>query len=216
MYNRRNLKSILERTVPGFLGHTTANGIVLVGTTAVMWSQGWSIADIGAVDVGIAISSLILSPDMDLFTSKPMNDWGIMRIFWWPYARLVKHRDRLHTPFLGTFVRWLYMMIIVAIAIVPWAILLRRVGFKMTFQGDAGDITWYLGYLLDAFLGANLADAMHFALDMTTTGLKEGLGHGMGRHHHRESYPMNSERRRGFKGEQNWEYEREHRQDEHQ
>jgi uncharacterized metal-binding protein len=197
---------MLGTSMPGFIVHTTANGAVLVGTTAVMWLQGWSIPDIAAVDAGIAISSLILSPDMDLFTSKSMDDWGILRIFWWPYSKIVKHRDRLHVPLLGTLVRWLYTLVIIAIAIVPWAILLRRIGFKMTFQGDFEDITWYLGYVLDAFVGANLADAMHFVLDMVTTGFKESFGH----HHHRERYPMASEHHLGPESGQHWEYEREH------
>jgi uncharacterized metal-binding protein len=186
--------------MPGFVGHTTANGIVLVGTTAVMWSQGWSLADIAAVDAGIALSTLVLSPDMDLFTSKSMDDWGLLRIFWWPYAKLVKHRDRLHTPLLGTFVRWLYLAAVLSIAIVPIAILLRRMGFHMTFEGEAGDILWYLGYLVDAFVGACLADAMHFVLDLSTTGLKRSFGS----HHHRELYPLASERRLAYEREENW------------
>lgn len=184
--------------MPGFVVHTTANGIVLVATTAVMWSQGWSTPDIIAVDAGIALSSLVLSPDMDLFASKSMDDWGILRIFWWPYARLVKHRDRLHTPLLGTLVRWLYLIAVLSIAIVPIALILRRVGFRMTFQGDAEDIVWYLGYLLDAFVGANLADAMHFVLDMSTTGLKRNFAG----HHHRELYPLASEHRLAYEREQ--------------
>jgi len=190
--------------MPGFVGHTTANGVVLIGTTAVMWAQGWSMADIAAVDAGIAISSLVLSPDMDLFSSKSMDDWGILGVFWWPYAKLVKHRDRLHTPLIGTLVRWLYMMAILAIAIVPLAILLRRVGFKMTFQGDAEDIIWYLGYLLDAFIGGTLADAMHFVLDLATTGFKEGLGH----HHHHAHYPPANAHDWQSEREPHWEYER--------
>ena len=188
--------------MPGFLGHTTANGIVLVGTTAFMWTQGWSTADIVAVDAGVAISTLILSPDMDLFTSKPMDDWGILRYFWWPYSKIVKHRDRLHTPLLGTFVRWLYTLVILSIAVVPLAILVRRIGFRVTFQGEADDIIWYLGYLLDAFVGANLADAMHFVLDMLTTGLKEGFG----AHHHRERFPL-ARRRRFLPGGEDRPYE---------
>ena len=184
--------------MPGFVGHTTANGIVLVGTTAVMWTQNWSMPDIATVDAGIALATLVLSPDMDLFTSKSMDDWGILRIFWWPYARLVKHRDRLHTPLLGTLVRWLYLAAVLSIAIVPIAILLRRVGFHMTFQGETEDIIWYLGYLLDAFVGACLADAMHFVLDVSTTGLKRNFAS----HHHRELYPLASERRLAYEGEQ--------------
>ncbi len=188
--------------MPGFVGHTTANGIVLVGTTAFMWTQGWSIADIVAVDAGVAISTLILSPDMDLFTSKSMDDWGILRYFWWPYAKIVKHRDRLHTPLLGTLVRWLYTLTILSIVIVPLAILVRRIGFQVTFQGETDDIIWYLGYLLDVFVGANLADAMHFVLDMLTTGLKEGFG----AHHHREHFPL-ARRRRFLPGGEDQPYE---------
>ena len=177
--------------MPGFVGHTTANGIVLAGTTAFMWSQGWSVADIFAVDAGVAISTLILSPDMDLFVSKSMDDWGILRFFWWPYAKIVKHRDRLHVPLLGTGVRWLYTLLLLSLASVPLAILVRRIGFQVTFAGETEDVIWYLGYLLDAFLGAILADAMHFTLDVLTTGLKIRFG----LHHHRERFPLARRRR---------------------
>ena len=169
--------------MPGFIGHTLGNTVILAGTTAVMWSQGWSVADIVAADTGVVLATLILSPDMDLFNSRSMDDWGLLRIFWWPYAKLVKHRDAMHIPLLGTFVRWLYMLIMVSVAIVPIAILLRRVGFKMTFQGEAEDIYWYLGYLLDAFVGATFADAMHYVLDITTTAIKRAIPN-----RHRERY----------------------------
>lgn len=198
--------------MPGFIGHTTANGVVLAGTTAFMWTQGWSIGDIVAVDAGIAISSLILSPDMDLFTSKSMDDWGIFRIFWWLYAKLVKHRDRLHTPILGTSVRWIYTMAILSIAMVPLALLMRNLGFRLTFAGEVDDVIYYLLYLLDVFIGANLADAMHFVLDIVTTGFKEGLGH----HHHHEYYPLASEHRLEFERDRHVEYEREHHYNEQQ
>lgn len=169
--------------MPGFIGHTIGNTVVLAGTTAVMVSQGWSVADILATDAGVAIATVILSPDMDLFNSRSMDDWGILRFFWWPYAKLVKHRDAMHIPLLGTFVRWLYWLVLISIAIVPIAILLRRVGFTMTFQGDTDDIYWYLGYLLDAFVGATVADAMHYVLDITTTSIKRAIPH-----RHRERY----------------------------
>ncbi len=158
--------------MPGFVGHTIGNSIVLVGTTAVMASQGWSLADIAAVDAGIVVANFVLSPDLDLFNSRSMDDWGWMRIFWWPYAKMVKHRDAMHTPLLGTLVRWLYMAVVLSIVIVPIAIILRRMNFSMTFKGDAEDIVWYLGYVADLLLGATLADTMHYALDLVTTRLK--------------------------------------------
>jgi uncharacterized metal-binding protein len=161
--------------MPGFIGHTIGNTVVLAGTTAVMVSQGWSVADILATDAGVAIATVILSPDMDLFNSRSMSDWGILKYYWWPYAKLVKHRDRMHFPLIGTFVRWAYNLVLIGLAIIPIAILLRRVGFTMTFKGDTDDIYWYLGYLLDAFIGATVADAMHYVLDITTTHIKTRL-----------------------------------------
>ncbi|MBI5034192.1 MAG: DUF2227 family putative metal-binding protein [Chloroflexi bacterium] len=161
--------------MPGFVGHTIGNTVVLAGTMAYMVSQGWSTADILATGTGVALATVILSPDMDLFNSRSMKEWGILRFYWWPYAKLVKHRDGMHVPLIGTFVRWAYNLVLIALAIVPIAILLRRVGFSMTFKGETDDILWYLGYLVDAFVGATLADTMHYVLDVTTTHIKTRL-----------------------------------------
>ncbi len=160
--------------MPGFVGHTTANAVVLVGTTSVMWAQGWSVPDILAVDAGIVIATLVLSPDMDLYTSKSMQQWGWRRIFWLPYAKLAKHRDRLHLPVLGTAVRWLYWAALIALAVILFRFLFRRVGLQIdfSFDGDSADIVYNLLYLADVFLGAVLADTMHYVLDMTTTHVK--------------------------------------------
>lgn len=165
--------------MPGFTGHSIANSVALVGTTAYMWSEHWSLPDILAVDAGILIATVALSPDMDLFTSRPMEDWGVMKYFWWPYARVVKHRDRLHTPILGTSVRWLYTLAIFSILTALLAFVLRQVGFKISFNftGDSEDAVYYLLYLLDMFIGGNIADAMHFGLDIVTHGMKHGEGH---------------------------------------
>lgn len=144
-----------------------------------MYSDRWSLPDIIAVDAGILISTIALSPDMDLFTSRPIEEWGLMRFFWWPYARLVKHRDRLHTPILGTSVRWLYMLAVFSILIALLLILLRQVGLRisLSFTGDREDAIYYLLYVVDMFIGANIADAIHFGLDIFTHGLKHGEGH---------------------------------------
>ena len=143
-----------------------------------MISDHWSLPDILAVDAGIALATVALSPDMDLFTSRPMNEWGLMRFFWWPYARLVKHRDRLHTPLLGTSVRWLYMSTILGLVAALFVFAIRRIGFQVDFSIDAEtrEILFNLGYLLDIYIGANIADAMHFGLDFFTHGMKHGEG----------------------------------------
>jgi uncharacterized metal-binding protein len=160
--------------MPGFVGHTTANAALLVGTTIVMRSQGWSWQDVIAVDAGIAIASLVLSPDMDLFNSKSIEGWGWLRVFWWPYSKLAKHRDRLHLPILGTTIRWLYVGAILLLLTILFRFWFRRIGLSVDFDfaGDADDIIYNLGYVLDAYLGAVLADTTHYMLDMISTRLK--------------------------------------------
>jgi uncharacterized metal-binding protein len=170
--------------MPGFVGHTVANTAILVGTSVVMRTQGWSWQDVVAVDAGIAVASLVLSPDMDLFNSKSMDDWGLLRVFWWPYSKLAKHRDRLHIPVLGTTVRWLYVAAILLLFTVLFRFWFRRIGLSVSFDfaGDTEDIIYNALYLADVFLGAVLADATHYILDITTTGIKRALPH---RYHER-------------------------------
>jgi uncharacterized metal-binding protein len=170
--------------MPGFVGHTVANAAVLVGTSVVMRTQGWSWQDVVAVDAGIAVASLVLSPDMDLFNSKSMDDWGLLRVFWWPYSKLAKHRDRLHIPILGTAVRWLYVAAILLLFTALFRFWFRRIGLSVSFDfaGDTEDIIYNALYLADVFLGAVLADTTHYILDITTTGIKRALPH---RYHER-------------------------------
>lgn len=178
--------------MPGFVGHTLANSLVLVGASAWMSQHGWPTKDLIAVDIGIVAATLALSPDMDLFTSRPMEDWGPLRYFWWPYARLVKHRDRLHTPILGTTVRWSYVLILALLALIGIEFLLALLRLPVRFSlGSADETIRGLGYLWLVFVGANIADGVHFFLDVSTHGLK----HGPARHYHHQ-YATFAQRRR--------------------
>lgn len=53
--------------------------------------------------------SLFLSPDLDLYHSRPARRWGILRVLWWPYARLFRHRGLSHHLVLGPLTRLLYL-----------------------------------------------------------------------------------------------------------
>lgn len=160
--------------MPDFVGHTAANTAVLVGTTVVMRAQSWSWQDVLAVNAGIVVATFVLSPDMDLFNSKSIEGWGWLRVFWWPYSKLAKHRDRLHIPILGTAVRWFYLLTILAVLGVLLYLLLRRleVGVSFDFLGDTQDLLYNALYLADVFLGAVIADTTHYVLDLISTKLK--------------------------------------------
>lgn len=160
--------------MPGFVGHTVANTALIVGTTVVMRAQSWSWQDVIAVNAGIVIATFVLSPDMDLFTSKSMKGWGWLRFLWLPYAKFARHRDRLHFPIVGTAVRWLYVLALLTLLLILFRFWFRRIGLSIEFDfaGDTEDIIYNALYLADVFLGAVLADTLHYVLDLFSTKLK--------------------------------------------
>ena len=65
----------------------------------------------GALTAGLSflIGGLWLSPDLDT-RSNPSRRWGPLRVLWWPYRRLLRHRSLLsHSPLLGSAGRLLYL-----------------------------------------------------------------------------------------------------------
>ncbi len=59
--------------------------------------------------LGYLAGSLFLSPDLDLYHSRPARRWRLFRALWWPYTRLFRHRGLSHHPLLGPLTRLLYL-----------------------------------------------------------------------------------------------------------
>ena len=97
-------------------------------------------------------SSLLLSPDMDLARSNPQNRWGILRVLWWPYARLFRHRGWSHNPLLGPLSRVLYLGVIVALL---WTGLHYWLSVEMVELGDL--VKWWKRQLEEEWLWALIA-----------------------------------------------------------
>ena len=58
------------------------------------------------------ICASIFSPDMDRSNSKAFKKWGVLKVLWYPYAILSKHRGISHAIFVGTLIRILYTFLI--------------------------------------------------------------------------------------------------------
>ena len=57
----------------------------------------WPAADtVGVVNTGddTVLHGLSISPDLDT-TSRPTRRWGPLRVLWWPYRTLLRHRSLL-------------------------------------------------------------------------------------------------------------------------
>ena len=66
---------------------------------------------LGVTAAGLAflIGGLWLSPDLDTH-SNPSRRWGPLKILWWPYRRLLRHRSLIsHSPLIGTAGRLSYL-----------------------------------------------------------------------------------------------------------
>jgi uncharacterized metal-binding protein len=88
-----------------------------------LWGPWLGLAGITAGGLAFLIGGLWLSPDLDT-RSNPSQRWGPLRLLWWPYRQLLRHRSLLsHSPFLGSAGRLLYLAVLVGLAgwlFQPW------------------------------------------------------------------------------------------------
>ena len=94
------------------LAHDRATGLLALPFGLLWWPQQ-GVAAAMAAGLAFLIGGLLLSPDLDTH-SRPTARWGALRVLWWPYRRLLRHRSLLsHCPLLGTAGRLTYLACVV-------------------------------------------------------------------------------------------------------
>ena len=59
---------------------------------------------------GFLFSGLMFGPDLDIYSIQYQR-WGVLRLIWWPYRSLLRHRSWLsHGPIVGTTLRIVYFL----------------------------------------------------------------------------------------------------------
>jgi hypothetical protein len=90
-----------------------------------LWGPGLGLAGVVLASGLFLLGGLWLSPDLDTF-SRATARWGPLRLLWWPYRRLLRHRSLLsHSPLLGTGGRLAYLLTALALLrllleVSPW------------------------------------------------------------------------------------------------
>lgn len=85
------------------------------GLGAYLILEGWGTWLLLAVFGVCYIASMaLLSPDLDLVGSRPFKRWGPLRVLWWPYAAVFRHRRLSHHWFFGPLTRVGYVLAWVA------------------------------------------------------------------------------------------------------
>lgn len=82
-------------------------GALALGGAVIAALLGWEEA-VAFMGSGL-ISSLYLSPDLDLRDSRPSRRWGLLSLLWEPYRLLHPHRGRSHTYLYGPLSRLAYV-----------------------------------------------------------------------------------------------------------
>ncbi|MFT5365730.1 MAG: putative metal-binding protein [Candidatus Latescibacterota bacterium] len=142
--------------------------VVLIGAAGYFWSllTGYfgrdEFVEYGSVFVvAYLFGTFLLSPDMDLNTSDPMRNWGVLRLLWRPYAHFFKHRGVSHVPILGTLTRVVYILLLVYV-IFAVANALFDLGWELSVKNlrgvDQKAIIWGL-------CGLCLPDIFHIMAD---------------------------------------------------
>ncbi len=104
-----------------------------------------------------------LSPDLDI-KSRPFLRWGVLKIIWLPYQRLIPHRSPLsHAPVLGSLIRLVYL----AACLLPLWLLFP----------DLQRVQWAIDWMkVAAFLvGVELSALNHLLLDGLLLPLPESV-----------------------------------------
>jgi uncharacterized metal-binding protein len=88
-----------------------------------LWAPWLGLGGVLAGGLAFLVGGLWLSPDLDT-RSNPSRRWGPLRLLWWPYRHLLRHRSLLsHSPVLGSAVRLLYLAALIgglAWMLHPW------------------------------------------------------------------------------------------------
>jgi len=125
------------------------------------------------------ISTILLSPDIDLHHSIPSRRWKMMKWFWHPYRMFFKHRGLSHFPIIGTISRLLYVL---ALVIFLYFVIVGILSFthyshefikssdtvlhQLELRIKKEDIFWFV-------VGAVASDLVHIFWDMVFSFVKK-------------------------------------------
>jgi uncharacterized metal-binding protein len=108
------------------------------------------------------MTSLFLSPDLDLHKNSTRRRWGVLGFIWAPYSTFFKHRGLSHSLIIGPLTRLIYLSIVVGLIL-----------YGLTVAGvtlPKEPLSWLSEDLLFVLAaGIYLSNIMHVLLDRTVT-----------------------------------------------
>lgn len=144
------------------------------------YSPAKEIAPLAFLVGGIVFSGLLLSADLDI-DSKQYRRWGVFRVFWWPYQKLVPHRSWVsHNFLIGPLLRAAYLLLLFygLVRVETWVVdqWIAPVDRNRLSRDMVAAVRFFLQehrhWAHMAVLGLVLGAFIHTAADTISSGLK--------------------------------------------
>jgi uncharacterized metal-binding protein len=137
-------------------------GVLLEPGTRAAFAQWVPLPAAVAFVVGYLFSLTALSPDLDLARSRSAFAWGPLRVLWWPYNALFKHRGLSHHWLWGTASRLVYLAVVIAL---PVAMGAAQLGWWDPATVDGTTLRPWMPAAAGFILGCYIPNLVHIFLD---------------------------------------------------
>jgi uncharacterized metal-binding protein len=146
--------------MPSGVVHTRTTSVAAVALPVFLWYVGQPLIAITSATLG-CMTGLVISPDSDVdngfigfdtirrFYGNPVAiAW---RVFWWPYAKIVKHRSFIsHSFVIGTLIRLLYITLPILTIMTLLSIPIPQISLE--------SVAWFV-------IGLSISDGLHIVMD---------------------------------------------------
>ncbi len=133
--------------MPGGKTHELINITALVSILTVVyylstWPETGAFArhpdiKVIAFSVSYIFATFYLSQDLDT-KSRPYKRWKMLRILWWPYRIIFKHRGFSHNMILGPLTILLYLTVIVLALLLLSGVGLQNIPIRIVIAATTG------------------------------------------------------------------------------
>ena len=127
--------------------------------------------------IGYLTGTFFLSPDNDLYHSKPVQRWKFLKFIWYPLTKFSKHRGLSHIPIIGSLIRLGYLMLILLSLYLLILYGAKFFNVSIPFLPPINETTLKQAvfniHFISFFLGLVCAEIVHIVVDIIYSFLKQ-------------------------------------------
>ncbi|SNZ07170.1 Uncharacterized metal-binding protein [Persephonella hydrogeniphila] len=119
---------------------------------------------------GYLVGTFFLSPDNDIYHSKPNRRWKLLRFIWLPYTKIFSHRGVSHLPVVGSVLKILYLLILflLLLSILAGVLYFSKPDLLNSIDIPQQQLMFYIKhpFTVSFLIGLILSEIVHIITDM--------------------------------------------------